>query len=182
MNGQLDDDEFLCFTAMAGVFSGAGSVDALWQRVVHAQVAPLTDMSSRWGIDRDKIFSSVIGERNRVYLDRAYCLSDADDRGSMSPWGRQISITRTVLEQLAGEAERTGIAMERTDTALVLATSWSDESYFMADASGSCRRSGWFDPAAQTRELADALSLGGPALAVDTACSSFAYALDTATA
>lgn len=191
----------LCFSAMAGIFPGAASVDELWQRILHAEVAPLCDMPARWGIAREAIYAEQAGQPNRIYFDQGYCLPEQAEPGCRFPWGHQLASTRQVLQQLVRQASADGARFEASETALVMGTSWSDESYFLADAlaheppasgspadspvsgsmaGGPALRPG-LDPDQQARQLADALGLGGPVLAVDTACSSFAYALELAT-
>jgi hypothetical protein len=165
------DDDRLCLSAMAGTFPGAESPDALWSRILRAQVAPATRMSRRWGIPAEAIVAPEPGMPNRTYLDLGFCLAPGAPGGAHAPGGHQLRVTRAVLERLAA-----GPARDRASVGLVLGTSWSDESYFMADPDGGPR----LDPAAQVRELARAAGLGGPAFAVDTACSSFHYALDAA--
>lgn len=180
MNQQFDPAELLCFTAMAGSFPGASSVDTLWERILRAEVAPLTEMSARWGIAREAIFSAEPGTKNRTYLDRAYCLPPASEPGFSFPWGHQVAHTRSVLKQVINQAEQGGAVLERDSVALVMGTSWSDESYFMAGWRDKSRLQQGFDPSAQVQELARSLGLGGPALSTDTACSSFFYALEMA--
>ena len=172
----------LCFSGMAGVFPGAPSIEALWQRALHAEVAPLTAMPSRWAIDPAAILSAEPGTANRIYIDRGHCLplETGGERPDRANWGRQVAITQSVLAGLRAQIASSG-AFDGDGIALVLGTSWSDESYFMADTQRLPGRP-WFDPGAQVELLARGLGLRGPALAVDTACSSFAYALDTARA
>jgi beta-ketoacyl synthase-like protein/A-factor biosynthesis hotdog protein len=172
----------LCFSGMSGVFPGAPSIEALWQRVVTAEVAPLTAMPPRWGIDPAAIVAAEPGTANRIYIDRGHCLPvDAGADPVRAAWGRQVAITRSVLSDLLAQAAPAGAAFDGDGVALVLGTSWSDESYFLADTGRHGDRP-WFDPGEQVEVLARGFGLRGPALAVDTACSSFAYALDTARA
>ncbi len=56
----------LCFSAMAGRFPGAPSIEALWQRILEARSAPLTDMPARWGIAREAIVAPDPGTANRI--------------------------------------------------------------------------------------------------------------------
>ncbi|RZL02005.1 MAG: polyketide synthase [Rubrivivax sp.] len=180
------DLDLLCFSAMAGVFPGSDSIDQLWQGIVQARCAPLTDLPSRWGIDRARIFSPEVGRLNHTYLDRAFCLPSSLGSGQGSPWHFQSQLSCRMLKGLLADADRQSAqAIDRQSLALVLGTSWSDESYFMADAQlarGESPPLSWHDPASQLQAMADAAEIGGPQVSVDTACSSFAYALATAEA
>jgi hypothetical protein len=171
----------LCFSAMAGVFPGADSIDALWQRIVSADVSPLTALPERWQIDRDAIYSPLTKQINKIYLDQGYCLPLGRELGNAAVWGRQTQITERVLKALMQEAcpqGQDGDAFDGQATALVMGTSWSDESYFMAGGRHH-QSERWFD-LTDYEVLAQSLGIKGPVIAIDTACSSFAYAIDTA--
>ncbi len=45
----------LCFSAMAGTFPGAPSIDALWKLLRQGQRAPQQDLLERWRMARDSI-------------------------------------------------------------------------------------------------------------------------------
>ena len=179
------DDDLLCFTAMSGVFAGHATLDQLWTGIVQARPAPLTDLPARWGISRERFVSPTPGTRNRSYLDRAFCLDLMPAPGAVGAWRQQRDLTLRVCEQLWDPAQVPGAAAPRQGTALVWGTSWSDESLFRADGDLALQhavRQDWLGPDDQLDEVADALRLDGPRLSIDTACSSFPYALATAEA
>ncbi|MGC5702622.1 polyketide synthase [Pseudomonas sp. NFXW11] len=163
----------LVFSAMAGTFPGAKSIEALWELLAEGASAPSHCMLQRWQLDREHIYHPRPGEKDRVYLHRAHCLEDDEQTPSLEQ-GRQLGIGLKVLQQLLAQAG----PLQRQRTALIVATSWSDESYFVASAHPQRAPRPGHTPAGQIAELARQCDLGGPALTVDTACSSFTYALD----
>lgn len=180
MQSTVTPEGDFCFSAMAGEFPGAPSVDALWHLLAQGQVAPLNSMLPRWEQDKASVYSATVGEKNRTYLDSAYCLADSATTPSRYE-GRQVAIGQKVLQSLLAQLATQGSAPIRERTALVVATSWSDESFFLPAMSAEAHGP-HYGPAEQVAELATALGLGGPALSVDTACSSFPYALNMAQA
>ena len=164
----------MCFSAMAGTFPGAPSIDALWELLRQGKRAPQQDLLERWRMARDSIHHPRPGEKDRVYLHQAHGLGG--DEPEHLAGGRQLAIGRTVLEELLAPLA----TLPRARTALIVATSWSDESYFLASADPVNAARPGLTPADQVARLADACDLGGPALTVDTACSSFIYAVDLA--
>ena len=180
MSGAVTTGEF-CFSAMAGEFPGAPSTEALWQLLAQGQVAPMESMPTRWEVDKASIYSTKAGEKDRTYLDNAFCLTDDASIPSRHE-GRQVAIGQKVLQTLFTQLAGQGSPLNGERTALVVATSWSDESYFATGMSGKTAAPPGFTPGEQVAALAAAFALGGPALSVDTACSSFPYALDMAQA
>lgn len=164
----------LCFSAMAGTFPGAPSVDALWNLLRQGKRAPQQDLLERWRMAHDSIHHPRPGEKDRVYLHHVHGLG-GDEPEHLAD-ARQLAIGRTVLEDLLAPLDR----LPRARTALIVATSWSDESYFLASADPVKANRPGLTPADQVARLAGACGLGGPALTVDTACSSFIYAVDLA--
>jgi len=181
MQSTVTPEGDFCFSAMAGEFPGAPSVDALWHLLAQGQVAPLNSMLPRWELDKASIYSATVGEKNRTYLDSAYCLDDSATTPSRYE-GRQVAIGQKVLQSLLAQLATQGSALIRERTALVVATSWSDESFFLPATSAEAHGPHGYGPGEQVAKLATALGLGGPALSVDTACSSFPYALNMAQA
>ena len=181
MSGAVTTAGDFCFSAMAGEFPGASSIDALWHLLSQGQIAPIESMPARWELDKASIYSAKPGERNRVYLDSAFCLTDAPETPSRHE-GRQVAIGQKVLQTLLGQLAAQGSALTCERTALVVATSWSDESFFVSGIAAKAAAEQGYTPGEQVAELAAAVGLGGPALSVDTACSSFPYAIDMAQA
>lgn len=128
MQSTVTPEGDFCFSAMAGEFPGAPSVDALWHLLAQGQIAPLNSMLPRWELDKASIYSATVGEKNRTYLDSAYCLSDSAATPSRYE-GRQVAIGRKVLQALLAQLTAQGSVLIRERTALVVATSWSDESF-----------------------------------------------------
>ncbi|MDT9673535.1 polyketide synthase [Pseudomonas sp. JV414] len=186
MSGAVTTEGDFCFSAMAGEFPGAPSTDALWHLLCEGQIAPVNSMLTRWELNKASIYSAKAGEKDRVYLDSAFCLTDDLSIPSRHE-GRQVAIGKKVLQTLLAQLAGQGSALIKERTALVVATSWSDESYFVtgmsekADAPRGHSFQG-YTPGEQVAELAAAFAFGGPALSVDTACSSFPYAIDMAKA
>lgn len=156
-----------CFSAMEGEFPGALSTDELWSLLIEGKRAPQSSLLPAWRVNADSIFSDKPGERNRVYMHQAFTLDEPPGDPS-----RQVRIGLRVLKKLFNTPNLSPELLVRSRVGLILATSWSDESYFLLDnglAAGE-----------QARIMAEQLHLGGPVFTVDTACSSFHYALEMA--
>ena len=180
------DLDLLCISAMSGQFAGHHNLDQLWSSILQARPAPLTDLPARWGIRADRFVTATPGTRNRSYLDKAFCLDLPEQKASDFAWRLQRDIAVQVCESLWSKAALPDVSpASRQGTALIMGTSWSDDSLYRADsrlAAGQGFTPDWLDPADQLADIADALGLDGPRLSTDTACSSFAYALATAQA
>ena len=166
MDSQNNMDELLfCFSAMAGEFPGAKSIEELWDFLNKRKPAATNSLLPRWDVESKSIFNAHPGTLNKVYLDKAFTLDEPI--GDLS---RQLTIGTRVLQQLFKEPQLNSNSLQRSRIGLILATSWSDESYFASDNGLSAGE--------QVQTLADRMQLGGPALSVDTACSSLHYALE----
>ncbi|WP_416261344.1 beta-ketoacyl synthase N-terminal-like domain-containing protein [Gibbsiella quercinecans] len=161
------DGRSYCFSAMAGEFPGANSIEELWGLLVKGETAPLRSLLPHWQVNAEAVFASKPGTRNRVYLDQAFTLDEPTGDPS-----RQVNVGLRVLQQLFREPGLAPEQLPRERVGLILATSWSDESYFQSEQGLAAGE--------QVRVMADQLQLGGPAFSVDTACSSFPYALEMA--
>jgi 3-oxoacyl-(acyl-carrier-protein) synthase len=175
--------EPLAITGMSAVFPGADDLDALWSRIVSAQPADVTSLEARWGVARARYLGRA-GEADRAYTDVAFCVSDAafsdDDLRD-----RQVRLGRTVATRALDDARRAGAELDPKRVGLALATSWTGPSYFDEDArltvlgrDARARAEHAFSPDRQLDAIAQ--GLGGPRLAIDTACASSLYALDVA--
>jgi len=173
MTATASNKPALCFSAMAGRFPGADSVDGLWELLQSGRSASSQSMLPRWNLDAASIYHPRPGSKDRVYLHNAFAVADDEHTRGLHQ-GRQLNIGQQVLGNLLAQCK----GLDRQRTALIVATSWSDESYFLASA-GDVAAAG-LTPGQQIARLAAEAHLGGPALTVDTACSSFPYALDMA--
>ncbi len=170
--------EPIAITAASGVFPGANgpeTIDEFWRSVKAARRARLDSLEKKWGLRRSDYFDPAPGTPYRTYLDRAFTISDS--LGSQIDWG--VRVLKDLLHSVRGQMP----APSRTG--LCLATSWTDSSYFHADTSrvvggASAVEGQVYAPDAQLQAIADAGGIEGPALAVDNACASSLYALDTA--
>lgn len=63
MQSTVTPEGDFCFSAMAGEFPGAPSVDALWHLLAQGQIAPLNSMLPRWELDKASIYSATVGEK-----------------------------------------------------------------------------------------------------------------------
>ncbi|HBU6430625.1 TPA: hypothetical protein MC498_004262 [Klebsiella oxytoca] len=156
-----------CFSSMEGEFPGASSTDALWSLLMEGKPATKNSLLPFWQIDKDLVLSDKPGERNRIYMHHAFTLDEP-----MGDPSRQLKIGLRVLKKLFKAPNLSTDSLERSRVGLILATSWSDESYFLLDNGISAGE--------QARIMADQLQLGGPVFTIDTACSSFHYALELA--
>ena len=100
MSGAVTTTGDFCFSAMAGEFPGAPSTDALWQLLSHGQIAPIESMPARWELDKASIYSSTTGEKDRTYLDSAFCLTDDASIPSRHE-GRQVAIGKKEIGRAA---------------------------------------------------------------------------------
>lgn len=179
----------IAVVGMAGIFPGANTLEEFWKHIENTQVAPLRSLGPRWGIDRSRYISDFPGVDDKIYWDQAFCLDEA--------WGdspevddRQTRIGRLVVERALGSVSSGTRAPNAEETALVVATSWTDPSYFTADAKLTLNRLGFdtkvempqlmLSPDAQLEFLVDEKLVAGQRIAVDTACASSLYAVDYA--
>ncbi|MBI4509976.1 MAG: hypothetical protein HY698_10110 [Deltaproteobacteria bacterium] len=180
MNPLGTHEEPLVFSALAGIFPGATSVDAFWQNILAARPAPLTSLGPRWQVARERYFAAKPGTPDRTYLDQAYCLPSETDALVADGTDRQVALGIHVLRSLTQQA---GQPLSLESTALVVGTSWAGESYFRRAGTASGAK-GTIPVGADVQLTAIASSVGllGPRLAIDTACASSLYAIETAVA
>ncbi len=167
-------------TAMDGILPGCPDLDAYWERVQAARVAPLTPLGPRWGVPRQHYWPQL------VHLDEAFCIESMAGAGPLGD--RQASLAHAVIGRLLAQREARG-PLQRDGVALVAGTSWPGDSYFEHDATrvlgGMNIPAPWpslpatyFGYDDLLDGLASAHRLGATRLAVDTACASSLYALD----
>jgi 3-oxoacyl-(acyl-carrier-protein) synthase len=173
---KTSDRPLFAFTAAEGMFPGADGISEFWERILTAEAVEPTRLDTRWGLNREAYTTTEEGIPNSIYLDKAFCLPEAEEKE-----GAQIRYGRDVLKRLARVLPEP-VSFEHT--ALVLGTSWSDQGYYSNDIEARFHGKDYFDrrysPDEQLHDLAASISLGGPMLAVDTACASTLYAVETA--
>jgi 3-oxoacyl-(acyl-carrier-protein) synthase len=174
-------------SACAGIFPGAETPEEFWNAIVAARVAPPQSLEKIWGVPRAKYFSDLPGAVEKTYLDLGHCLPVPFSEPSAEGWrlageGRQLQCGELVLKQLLQRVTGDAPTVERMG--LVLGTSWSDASYFADDIRAAVLDIAASRPACtpsvQLESLAKTIGLGGPRIAVDTACASSLYALSNA--
>ena len=170
----------MAVTGMGGLFPGANDVEAFWQRILTAQVAQAESQEGRWGVPRAR-YLGLPGTPDRAYADAAFTivLPEAGGGDSADP---QVRAGRHAVRAALADAARAGQPLLLDGVALVAATSWSAPSYFGHDAAQHLGLAAPAGPAHAPEAQLAALApeLGGPRLAVDTACASSLYALDLA--
>ncbi|GAA0766107.1 hypothetical protein LRH25_08545 [Ideonella azotifigens] len=170
----------MAVTGMGGLFPGANDVEAFWQCILSAQVAQAESQEGRWGVPRARYLGPP-GTPDRAYADAAFTivLPEAGDGDSADP---QVRAGRHAVRAALADAARAGQPLLLDGVALVAATSWSAPSYFGHDAAQHLGLAAPAGPAHAPEAQLAALApeLGGPRLAVDTACASSLYALDLA--
>ncbi len=180
--------EPVAITAAAARLPGAADLDAYWARTLRAEPAPLEPLAARWGLPRERFFSPDPAAVDRTYVDRAFCAERAGLSAVPGEDPQETLAVAVLAEALAAREARPGPPLARARTGLVLATAWAGESYFQADARAVLRTLGGLEhegpaipplgPDLLPRRLAERLGLGGPRLAIDTACASSLYAIE----
>lgn len=168
--------EPLAIVGLGGVFPGAADVEALWSRVVTATPAPMTSQEQRWGASRASYLGAP-GELDRAYMDQAFTVPIEACTMGESLVDPQVRAGRHAVRVALAES-----GLDPADVALVAATSWAAPSYFEHDAARLLPSLTPSAPpyAADAQLAAIGAGLGGPCLAVDTACASSLYAVDVA--
>ncbi len=138
-NNEYNDRPF-AFTAMSGEFPSSPGIDALWQRIVKAEVAPLVSLEKRWQIARSIYYDPQPGKAGYIYLDKAFCLPEIT-----ALRGRQVAYACRVIKRLIDPLIHEGKAPDLSTTGLVLAVCWSDEEYYMADMEYFLKKDVQFD-------------------------------------
>ncbi len=172
-------------TGMACIFPGARNVDEFWHNIVRARVAPVTSLEKWWGISREKYMDLFENKKSKIYMDKGFCLPEEFTHKFGRGAGRQIMASREVLRQLSDQLQTGDKKPEFQNTGLVIGTSWSDQDYFNKDidlifgfSKEGALKGTVYTPDKQLHAIAKPLGIGGPCIAVDTACASSMNALD----
>lgn len=181
------DRTLIVISGMAGMFPGAPDIDAYWQRIRAAEVAPLTDLGPRWGVAAERYLAGQPGVPDRSYVDQAYCLPEDAGCDASDLQDRQARIgqatLRRLLETLPGQRP--------ANPGLVVATEWTGGGWFETACRDGMTGLPELDlppappvgyaPDAQLNAIAEGLlPANAPRLAVDAACASSLYGLDLA--
>lgn len=177
----------IVISGMAGMFPGAPDVDAFWQRIRGAEVAPLVDLGPRWGVDPERYLAAQPGVPDRTYVDQAHCLAEDAGCDLSALADRQARIGQAVLRQLLASLSNP----PPENTGLVLATEWTGSGWFEQAARDGLTGLPDIDllpppavayaPEQQLDAIAGGLlSAAAPRLAIDTACASSLYGIDLA--
>jgi hypothetical protein len=152
---------------MAGVFPDAASPESLWDNLLSGSIASVSKLDKYWELDPHTYESQ--DEDGHISMDLGHLASFPF---GTSAYPRQIQCAIEVGRNLMKNTTERNFA-------LVLATEWTDPSYYEAELGLKNKDSG-YSPEHQLTTIKNELGLKGPALAVDTACASSLYALDLA--
>ncbi len=157
----------LYITRMAGFFPGANSTEALWKNLLSAETAPITKLDRYWGLEANS-YDSPLAD-GHISMDSGH-LADYPFVASSFPRQIQaaIDVGKAVLQNL-----------EHRNIGLVVATEWTDPSFYQAKL-GLIPRAAGYSAERQLETIKEELGILGPALAIDTACASSLYGLDLA--
>ena len=175
----------IAITAMTGVFPGADDIEMYWQNILHARVAPLTVFGENQRISRESYHDPKRENLQRNNPNSIFSLSNKFSYVTTDDIDRQVMIARGIVSQCLSN-----LKMAREKVGLVTGTSWTNPSYFEEDIQYSFGTAGKNSTASSSATgmqavedqmglIARSLHIGGPCLAVDAACASSLYAIDT---
>ncbi len=172
-------------TGIAGIFPGARNIGEYWDNILNAKVASATSMEKIWGIPRRKYMDFNDIKKSMIYNDLGFCLPDDMEFLTLADSGRQVSVAKEVVKEIFRQLKEQSNDFNFSKTGLVLGTSWTDVDYFNKDIelmlgkSPTDIRGDIYTSDKQISAIADSLGIGGPCFAVDAACASSLYALDS---
>lgn len=153
---------------MAGRFPGANNLEEFWNLLKEQRVAESTHLAQYWGLSEQDLTPK--SQDGAITMPFGKLCSFREQKRSLIP--RQIQAAIEVINELLGKDKR-------EDVSLVIATEWTDPTYYEAQL-GKIPKSKGYSVQAQIETIKKLSKIGGCALAVDTACASSLYGLEIA--
>ena len=149
--------------------------DGLWKLCQSGQALDLSPLAKHCRLPYlAQLKSGCPAPPGKTYVDDAFFSQDSGN-------GRQLQLGKRVLESLRKRAQLSSEELSK-GCELVLASAWSDASYFEADLAFQLKEPvpQFWSPEAQLAKFNEQLGLETSPVAIDNACASSLYALDWA--